>query len=143
MIAGKDFPSPFEKDLFTERRSGTCYTSGNPFDPESLLTGAEMAAGLDYGDKRSWPNEALYRAAIGGQLTTDEIARIAPRQRSVRCPSLDPRNTGIVGCGSSNLDRFKGGYECRDCGITFTDESIRLDQSCEVTREEFDRWLRL
>ncbi len=80
MIAGKDFSSFFDDDLFTLRRSGSAFDSGNPYDPESLLTGGEAARGLDYGNsRRSWPNEETYRAAVGGHLTTEQILRIAPR----------------------------------------------------------------
>lgn len=80
LIAGKDFPSRFERDLFTERRSGTCYTSGNPYDPEGLLTGEEDNAGMDYDNsRRGWASEEDYNRAVGGHITPEEIAQVAPR----------------------------------------------------------------
>lgn len=76
MIAGKDFPSMFSRDNFTSRR-----TSGhNMFDPESLLTGAEIAAGFTFGNSaRNWPSEVWYTAAWAGELTREEILELAPR----------------------------------------------------------------
>jgi hypothetical protein len=50
------------------------------YDPESLLTGAEAQQGLDYGNsRRDWPNEILYRLAVGGYITLAEIVQRAPR----------------------------------------------------------------
>src|SRR5438876_12334109 len=40
-FAGIDFPSFFDEDLFVLRRNGHAFTAGNPYDPESLLNGAE------------------------------------------------------------------------------------------------------
>ena len=41
---GIDFAGNFEKDNFASRRT----TGNNMYDPESLITGAELAAGLTY-----------------------------------------------------------------------------------------------
>lgn len=80
MIAGKDFPSFFENDLFALRRSGTAFAAGNPYDPESLLTGEEMAEGLDYDNsRRDWPNEDFYKLAVAGGMDTKSILQYAPR----------------------------------------------------------------
>lgn len=80
MIAGISFPDRFTSDLFTARRSGTVFTSGNPFDPESLITGAEAASGYTFvNSRRYWPSENHYRLAVGGQISTDTIVEIAPR----------------------------------------------------------------
>lgn len=68
----------FKQDLFQERRNAS-ESAGNPYDPESLLTGAEIAAGLGYYDRRHWPSRELYRLAVSGRLTPDEVAKIAPR----------------------------------------------------------------
>lgn len=75
----------FDKDVFTARRSGAGASNyGNPYDPESLITGGEVAQGLTYADKRSWPNQAQYDAAVAGELSTDQIPSIAPRVRNNR-----------------------------------------------------------
>lgn len=75
----------FDKDLFTARRSGAGVSNyGNPYDPESLITGGEVAQGLTYADKRSWPNQAEYDRAVSGEIPTDQLPSIAPRVRSTR-----------------------------------------------------------
>lgn len=80
LFAGRDFPSFFEDDLFSLRRSGTAFAAGNPYDPESLLTGGEIQNGLTYtNSRRNWPDEATYLEAVGGGMTREEILRIAPR----------------------------------------------------------------
>jgi hypothetical protein len=51
------------------------------YDPESLLTGAEAAAGMTYtNSERVWPDAETRRKAARGQLTHDEIAQFAPRR---------------------------------------------------------------
>lgn len=50
----------FAKDNFAQRRSSGCL-----YDPESLITGAEVAEGLEYGDRREWPTESHYLRATG------------------------------------------------------------------------------
>lgn len=76
MIAGIDFPSMFSRDNFTLRR-----TSGhNMYDPESLLTGEEMAQGMTYTNTaRDWPDEETYHKAWAGEIPTPELLKIAPR----------------------------------------------------------------
>ncbi len=75
-FAGIDFPSRFDNDNFTSRRT----TGHNMFDPESLISGKELAQGMTYqNSKRGWHNEKWYLAAVSGDLTTDEILEIAPR----------------------------------------------------------------
>ena len=68
----------FAGDTFQERRNATP-SAGVAYDPESLLTGAEEAAGLTYRDKRVWPSEEAYKRAIEGRFTPEQIASIAPR----------------------------------------------------------------
>lgn len=60
-----------------------------PYDPESLLTGAEIDVGMTYADHRIWPDEDTKRRAYSGELTSDEIVRLAPRKRGavVHLPS--------------------------------------------------------
>ncbi len=75
MIAGKDFPSGFEKDNFMERRS-----IGNRYDPESLISGEEISKGFTYtNSRRNWANQKHYQNATDGLMTIEEILRTAPR----------------------------------------------------------------
>jgi len=50
------------------------------YDPESLLTGEEVAAGAGYENPRQYPNQAIAEAAYEGRLTPEEIAKYAPRK---------------------------------------------------------------
>lgn len=77
----------FEQDNFRERRNSSP-AAGVAYDPESLLTGAEAAAGLTYRDRRQWPSEEAYQNAVAGKLTPEEIAEIAPRRKKI--PELKP-----------------------------------------------------
>lgn len=70
---------PVTGDSFTIRRSGN--GAGNPYDPESLLTGAEIAQGLGYQDQRDWPNTDTYIRAVNGDIGPTDVARIAPRRK--------------------------------------------------------------
>ena len=52
------------------------------YDPESLLTGGEAIAGMTYtNSERVWPDAKTRQRAARGELTHDEIALLAPRQR--------------------------------------------------------------
>ncbi len=76
MFVGIDFPSLFDKDNFTLRRT----TGHNMHDPESFITGKEIAEGYTYlNSRRNWANENHYLAAVVGFLTPEEIAKTAPR----------------------------------------------------------------
>ena len=68
----------FGRDNFKDRRNAT-ESAGVHYDPESLLTGAEIAAGLGYSDRRVWPSEDIYREAVAGRMTPEQVAAIAPR----------------------------------------------------------------
>jgi hypothetical protein len=68
----------FQGDTFAERRNATP-SAGVAYDPESLLTGAEIAAGLGYKDRRVWPDEETYKRAVEGRLTPEQVAAVAPR----------------------------------------------------------------
>ena len=52
---------------------------GPSYDPESLITGSEIAAGMTYYDKRDWPDIQTWKLACQGKLTTAAILRVAPR----------------------------------------------------------------
>ena len=70
----------FQGDTFAERRNATP-SAGVAYDPESLLTGAEAAAGLGYRDRRVWPDQETYKRALEGRLTPEQVAAVAPRVR--------------------------------------------------------------
>lgn len=69
----------FEKDRFETRRAN--FGSGNPYDPESLLTGEEMALGLDYDCPREWSSQGVYDRAVRGEYSPVVVALIAPRKK--------------------------------------------------------------
>lgn len=71
----------FDTDNFRQRRASQA-GAGVAYDPESLITGAEIAQGLDYGDRRQWPNEETKQRAYRGEISIDEILIIAPRVAS-------------------------------------------------------------
>lgn len=74
----------FEEDNFAARRSGAGENNyGNAYDPESLITGGEVAAGLTYEDKRVFPDEETYRRAVAGEIRPEDIPGVAPRVRKV------------------------------------------------------------
>jgi hypothetical protein len=76
MIAGIDFPSSFTKDNFKSRRT----TGHNLHDPESLITGADIAAGFTYTNSaRDWGSQQEYTIAVLGHLTCEQIVCRAPR----------------------------------------------------------------
>ncbi len=65
-------------DQISERRANT-ESAGNPYAPESLITGAETIAGLTYHDHRHWPTLRDYKAAVAGRMTSSQIEVVAPR----------------------------------------------------------------
>lgn len=76
MIVGVDFPSFFDKDNFTLRRT----TGNNMHDPESFITGRELEQGFTYtNSRRNWHSYRQYVAAVIGNLTPEQIAELAPR----------------------------------------------------------------
>lgn len=68
----------FDSDTFAKRRTNQS-GGGVAHDPESLLTGDEIARGLTYRDKRVWPSQQAYDDAVSGKTPVSEIPRIAPR----------------------------------------------------------------
>lgn len=78
MIAGKDFPDAFTSDTFSQRRNHG--SVGNAYNPESLITYGEIAAGMTYlNSRRDWPTRAAYDLAVQGLLSVEDIIRFAPR----------------------------------------------------------------
>lgn len=65
-----------DKDLFEIRRANE--GSGNPYCPESLLTGREIRAGLGYDCPRVGPL-AAWKVAIEGGLTPQQVEQQLPR----------------------------------------------------------------
>lgn len=69
----------FVNDLFEMRRNAT-HASGNPYDPESLLSGKEASLGMTYDNShREWPNEESYMLAVEGRMSSEEILLMHPR----------------------------------------------------------------
>ena len=70
-------------------RGNSVVTSSNPerkiagvglYDPESLISGKEIAEGFTYSNSyRSWPDEVTFQAAVHGELSPETILEIAPR----------------------------------------------------------------
>ncbi len=98
-------PNYFQQDNFTARRSGAgAENFGVAYDPESLLTGSEVAAGLTYRDKRVWPDADTYKAAVAGKLDASLIPSIAPR---VRIAATNERLNALL--NASGLSPFSSG----------------------------------
>ena len=77
MFVGVDFPSKFERDNFTSRRT----TGHNMYDPECLINGNEINQGFTYtNSKRDWVSEQHYLDAVSQLLSPDEILATAPRR---------------------------------------------------------------
>ena len=95
------------QELSTEDNSGTRRTSGvHLFDPESLLTGAEIAAGLGYLDKRQYPSDEVYQKICAGEIPQAEIPTLAPRVRSTLADRL-----ALIGVDSSGNSSKVGSPE--------------------------------
>lgn len=78
LFAGIDFPDAFSKDNFDSRRT----TGNNLYDPESLITGAELEEGLTYtNSRRRFAARLHYIAAVNGLYTVVGIAVFSPRVR--------------------------------------------------------------
>ena len=66
----------FATDNFTTRRT----TGHNMLDPESLMTGAELAAGFTYTNShRHFDSQSLYDAVVSGDIPADQGPLRAPR----------------------------------------------------------------
>lgn len=90
-VAGVDVPKnviTHTADNFAERRASQA-GAGVSYDPDSLLTGEEMAAGLDYDDLRDRGNDwqkigSSWQRACAGELTQDVITLQHPRRKGLR-----------------------------------------------------------
>lgn len=78
-LTEETYTPDFSQDLFALRRTGGPESYGNPYDPESLITGEETAAGITYDDPRVWPDFPTYQEAVAGRMTPEQIAQVAPR----------------------------------------------------------------
>lgn len=66
----------FAQDNFSIRRT----TGHNMFDPDSLITGAELAQGFTYANShRKFDTQSLYDAAVSGDIPAHLLPRFAPR----------------------------------------------------------------
>jgi 2'-5' RNA ligase len=70
----------FEGDNFDERRA-SIVGAGNAYNPDSLMTGAELARGMTpFNSYRDYPSQAEYDRIASGHVSTEEVLRIAPRR---------------------------------------------------------------
>ena len=72
----------FAQDNFSTRRT----TGHNMLDPESLITGAELAAGFTYKNShrafdshRVFDSQSLYDAVVSGDIAAHLVPQFAPR----------------------------------------------------------------
>ena len=66
----------FEQDNFDSRRT----TGHNMFDPESLITGYELAHGFTYANShRDYPGQHTYDAIVAGDVPMALVPLVAPR----------------------------------------------------------------
>lgn len=71
-------PIDFTRDQFALRRSNV--GSGNPYDPNSLITGAEIQRGFTYlNSTRRYISPGFRTSAQLGHESTDAILVLAPR----------------------------------------------------------------
>lgn len=78
IIEGRDFKGFFDTDNYDLRHS----TGHNMLDPESVITGSEIGQGMTYANsKRQYPDIETYVKAASGDLSADELQKIAPRVR--------------------------------------------------------------
>lgn len=69
----------FNQDLIKDRRNAT-ESAGVPYDPESLLTGAEIERGLGYYDKRVFGSDWAREKACSGEYPLEAIPEtLGPR----------------------------------------------------------------
>jgi hypothetical protein len=70
---GVDFQDVFANERYAER-----HVEGlNAYDPESFITGTEIAAGKTYRDKRNYESIAYYQAVRAQKISLD--ITLAPR----------------------------------------------------------------
>ena len=65
------------KDLFSQDNYALRHSTGhNMHDPESLLTGKEIADGWTYENShRIYPDIETYNRAVSGEMSSEDIAR--------------------------------------------------------------------
>lgn len=91
----------FNQDQFALRRSNT--GAGNPYDYNSLLTGAEVSLGFDYDNSHrefADPNDEVL--ASHGHLTTANILLLGPRVFNVVATVSDI--PAILAEGAADID---------------------------------------
>ncbi len=72
----QEVETSFEKDNFTSRRT----TGHNLFDPDSLITGEETAAGLTYANSsRKFPTPEIRESVIRGEVSQADVVKLYPR----------------------------------------------------------------
>jgi hypothetical protein len=79
MRAGKNFPDLFAADNYALRHS----TGHNMLDPESLITGREIANGLTYDNShRDYVSQGAYLRVVSGEIETQRLVIVAPRMEN-------------------------------------------------------------
>ena len=75
----------FAQDNFSSRRT----TGHNMLDPESFITGAELAQGFTYSNShRAFDSQSLYDAVVSGDIAADLVPLFAPRVFNVSTPAI-------------------------------------------------------
>jgi hypothetical protein len=99
--------SYFEQDTFAARRASQL-GAGVAFNPESLITGKELADGFTYtNSRRKYASQEQYNAIIAGEIPASEVPTVAPR---VRVIPAKPRTSTI----RARLEYLRGdGYVSR------------------------------
>jgi hypothetical protein len=66
----------FDQDNFTSRRT----TGHNMLDPESFITGRELAMGFRYDNShRYFSSQQLYDDVVNGNISINDVQYVAPR----------------------------------------------------------------
>lgn len=61
--------------------------ASRPFDPEGMISQAEVDAGMTYtNSRRSWPEGMAWLQFFRGELSADQVLDIAPRKLVRRDP---------------------------------------------------------
>ena len=82
----------FDQDNFSTRRT----TGHNMLDPESIISGAELAAGFTYNNShRVFRDQAQYDAVVSGQIPAYELPNVAPRRLNAKKSISEPEKNEL------------------------------------------------
>lgn len=83
----------FTQDNFASRRT----TGNNMYDPESLITGAEVAVGFTYKNSvRNYPDEETYLKIVHGEVPVSDVPTLAPRMFRPEGDTIKNSGKGIL-----------------------------------------------